>query len=94
MVARTVFPTASLASQRRSRKASLLSLLLKAGDKDAAYRFAQRRRGFLSLSVGTPLLDRIAMANAARARNQEARRLEKERAAAAELLQRELDQTR
>jgi hypothetical protein len=41
-----------------------------------------------------PWPERLKLANAARARNQEARRLEKDRAAAAELLARELDQTR
>ena len=54
----------------------------------------QRWKAYKSLSVGMPWPERLALANAARARNIAARKAEKERAAVEERLQRELDQTR
>lgn len=73
MVEQTVFPTTNPASLWRKRKATLLSLLWKQGDVYAGWRLRQRRCGYLSLSAGMPMQERLALANAARARNRAAR---------------------
>ena len=91
---RVIFPTTNPKSLERMRRASLLSRAFRLGDRDAQMRLHQRHCCYLSLSTGMPWPERLALANAARARNIAARKLEKERTAVEERLQRELDQTR
>ena len=70
----------SLRSLGRSRRSSLLSAKFRQGDPDAAYRLFTRALAFKSLAVGMPWQQRLELANAARRRNQEARKLEKAKA--------------
>jgi hypothetical protein len=91
---RTVFPTTSLKSARRVRRATLLSRAFRLGDGAARFSLQQRHCGFLSLSSGMPWPERLALANAARARNVAARKLEKERTAAQAGDRKLLEQTR
>ena len=65
MVKRTVFPTLSKKSQRRVKKASVLSQMFRQGDRDAWFRLSRRHRGFLSLSVGMPWDERLRRAREA-----------------------------
>lgn len=81
MIIRTVFPTTSPKSERRVGLASQLSHEFRGGSVDAQFRLAQRYRAYLSLSVGMPWQERLALANEARARNLVRRRREKARAA-------------
>jgi hypothetical protein len=90
MVRRTVPMGTSLRACRRMRRASRESRNF----RSFGLRLMKRGYAYLSLSVGMPWQERLKLANAARARNLETRRQDKERAAAQELLQRELDQTR
>ena len=82
VVKRNVFPTSNEMSLWRMRRASLLSAEYKAGSRRARGRLSQRHRGYLSLSVGMPWQQRLELANAARKRNQEARKLEQAKASA------------
>ena len=64
---------------RGLRKAALLSRAFRDGDSDSRFSLVQRWRAYLSLSVGMPWPERLAMANAARARNRAARELAKKK---------------
>ena len=77
MVNRTVFQGCSRRARQRRRRASLLSREWNMGSVHACQILSQRHRGYLSLSVGMPWQERIALANAAKARNREARAQEK-----------------
>ena len=65
---------------RRLRASSLLSRLFVLGNADAAFRLSRRARAYASLAVGMPWQQRLELANAARKRNQEARKAEKAKA--------------
>ena len=73
MVKRTVPVGASKGAMKRLRRCSLLSRAFRAGDASAAFSLTRRHRAYLSLSVGMPWQERLALANAARARNKAAR---------------------
>ena len=94
MVRRTVPMGTSSRARQRFRRSSLLSRAFRLGNRDAAWSLITRHRAYLSLSVGMPWQERLALAAIGRDKYNAARKLEKERAAAQERLQRELDQTR
>ena len=94
MVKRTVVQGSSQRALRRLRRSALLARALLARDSSARLPLFQRWRAYLSLSVGMPWPERLALANAARARNVAARKLEKERTAAQAGDRKLLEQTR
>lgn len=94
MVERTVPVGSSLKALRRLRRSGLLSRAFRAGDSDAQRSMVARRDAYLSLSVGMPWQERLALAAIGRDKYWARVRLEKARAAVQAQVQRELDQTR
>ena len=94
MVVRTVPIGTSRRARERVRRSALLSLAFRQGNVKAAWRLITRGRAYRSLSVGMPWRERLALAAIGRDKYNARRRLEKERAAVQERLQRELEQTR
>ncbi len=80
MVVRTVPMGASLGALKRLRRISLLSRAFTLGDRKAQQSLSARGAAYLSLSVGMPWPERLALANAARARNRAARLEAKQKA--------------
>jgi hypothetical protein len=78
---KTVKPGSSRVSDRRWRKARLLGAAWRAGDSDARFSLIQRWRAFLSLKVGMPWQERLALANEARERNAQTKHRERAKTA-------------
>ena len=82
MVQRLVFPSTNKKSLERARRSTLNAAAFRSGSGEAKFRLSRRYLAYLSLSVGMPWQQRLELANAARKRNQEKRKQDKEKAAA------------
>ena len=80
MVPRTIPAGSTLSARKRLRRVSLLSRAFREGDRAAGHSLVARFNAYLSLSVGMPWPERLALANAARTRNKAARELAKTKA--------------